>query len=342
MVVLGFIPMTYFKWILFACFVCSSLVLTTQDQLCDPNDLLALKEFARNLAVTSWSNDSICCQCDLVVCDDHSEISVTSRVIMLKLPKKGLKLKVLDLSHNNLSGPVAGVLSGLKMIRSLNVSSNSFTGDLSQLGEFPNLAVFNMSNNLFTGSLNSKIWRASNGILIPGRIPNVFGNLTNLEILIASSNSFAGQLPSSLALCSKLHVLELRNNSLTGQTDLNFTGLPGHCTLELGSNRFAGPLPNFLSDCRILEVLGLGGNNLTGRIPESFTKLRSIFFLSLSSNSFVDLPRALSVLQQCKNLTTVLIPMNFIGEKIPEKMSGFESLMVLALGNCGLKGHVPL
>ncbi|KAJ0100902.1 hypothetical protein Patl1_04708 [Pistacia atlantica] len=309
MVVLGFIPMTYFKWILFACFVCSSLVLTTQDQLCDPNDLLALKEFARNLAVTSWSNDSICCQWDLVVCDDHSEISVTSRVIMLKPPKKGLKLKVLDLSHNNLSGPVAGVLSGLKMIRSLNVSSNSFTGDLSELGEFPNLAVFNISNNSFTGS----------------RIPNVFGNLTNLEILIASSNSFAGQLPSSLALCSKLHVLELRNNSLTGQTDLNFTGLPGLCTLELGSNRFAGPLPNFLSDCRILEVLGLGGNNLTGRIPESFTKLRSIFFLSLSSNSFVDLPRALSVLQQCKNLTTVLIPMNFIGEKIPEKMSGLRA-----------------
>ncbi|XP_044473694.1 phytosulfokine receptor 2-like [Mangifera indica] len=461
MVMLSFISMTFFKWVLFACLICSSLGRITQNQLCDPSDLSALKEFAKGLSngsiFTSWSDDSICCQWDGVVCDDQRNASVPSRVVMLKLARKGLKgmistsiagldqlksldlsfnhlegvlpvefsnlkqLEVLDLSYNNLSGTVSGVLSGLKMIQSLNVSSNSFNGDLSELGEFPNLSVFNLSNNSFIGSLNSKIWSASNGIQIldfsmnhfdgkleglencssslkelhldlnsiagalpdalfslsslqqltlsnnhfdgelndnlskltglefliicgnqlSGQIPNVFGNLTNLEILDASSNSFRGQLPSSLALCSKLHVIDLRNNSLTGQIDLNFTGLPSLCTLELASNHFSGALPNSLSDCRELKVLSLAKNNLTGRIPESFAKLTSLYFLSLSNNSFVDLPGALSVLQQCKNLTTVILTKNFIGEQIPENVSGFESLMILALGNCGLRGHIP-
>ncbi|KAI9187264.1 hypothetical protein LWI28_026130 [Acer negundo] len=217
-----------------------------------------------------------------------------------------------------LTGRVSPVLSGLKMIRSLNVSSNSFSGDLLELGGFPNLIVFNVSNNSFTGMLNSQIWSASNGTEIldlsmnnfagnlqgldncsstikelhvdvnslsghlPGELPNVLGNLTNLQFFIANSNFFSGPLPLSLALCLKIHVLDLRNNSLTDSIDLNFTGLPS---------------------------LGM---------------------------------LVLARCYQCKNVTTLILAVNFIGEEIPKNVIGFESLMVLGIGYCGLKGHIPV
>lgn len=454
--------MNFLKWVFFACFLCSSLGLRTPTQSCDPNDSSALKEFVGNLTngsiITAWSDKTNCCQWDGVVCGIDSNGSIHNRVTMLILPKKGLtgvipgslgrldqlksldlscnrlqgelpmelsslrQLEILDLSHNMLSGQVSQVLSGLLSIRSLNISSNLFKEELSVLGEFPSLVVFNISNNSFTGRLNYQICSSSDGIQIldlsmnhlvgnleglencskalqqlhldsnslsgplpeslysmsaleqfsisnnnffgqlsqelsklsslktlvisgnrfSGHIPNAFDNLTQLEKFVAHSNLLSGFLPSTLAFCSKLRTLDLGNNSLSGPIDLNFTGMPNLCTLDLASNNFFGSLPNSLSDCRELKVLSLAKNGLKGNFPESFAKLASLLFLSLSNNSFVDLSGALSVLQQCKNLTTLILTKNFIGEEIPKNVSGFDNLMVLAFGNCALKGQIPV
>nr|ALB00070.1 PSKR2 [Populus tomentosa]ALB00092.1 PSKR2 [Populus tomentosa]ALB00100.1 PSKR2 [Populus tomentosa] len=462
MVVVESAPMIFLRCVLFACFLCSSWGLKTIAQSCDPNDSPALKEFAGNLTngsiVTSWSNRADCCQWDGVVCGSNISGSIHRRVTRLVLSKKGLQgliprslghldqlksldlscnhlqgglplelsslkqMEVLDLSHNLLSGQVSGVLSGLISIQSLNISSNLFKEDLFELGGYPNLVVFNISNNSFTGPVTSQICSSSKGIRIldlsmnhlvgnlaglyncskclqqlhldsnslsgslpdfiystlalehfsisnnnlsgqlskevsklsslktlvicgnrfSGHIPNAFGNLTHLEHFVAHSNMLSGPLPSTLSLCSKLHILDLRNNSLTGPVDLNFTGMPSLCTLDLAANHFSGPLPNSLSDCRELEILSLAKNELTGKIPVSFAKLSSLSFLSLSNNSFVELSGALTVLQHCQNLSTLILTKNFVGEEIPRNVSGFQNLMVLAFGNCALKGHIPV
>lgn len=463
MVMLGLVKMTFLKWVLLACFLCSSLGLKTPAQSCNPHDLLALKEFAGNLTngsiITAWSSASICCKWDGVVCGNvkNNSSSVVSRVTKLLLSKRGLKgmishslgqldqlklldlssnhlngelpaelsnlkqLEVLDLSHNMLSGQVSTALSGLESIQTLNISSNLFNENLLELRGFPNVVVFNISNNSFTGGFTSHICSSSNGIQIldlsmnslvgslegldncstslqrlhvdynslsgplpdslysmsaleqlsvsgnnfsgqlseelskltslktlvlcgnhfSGNLPNVFVNLTQLEQLVVHTNSFSGTLPSTLALCTKLRVLDLRNNSFVGYIDLNFTGLPNLCTLDLATNRFVGPLPNSLSNCRELKILSLAKNELSGQIPEDFAKLTSLVSLSLSNNSFVNLTGALSVLQQCKNLTTLIFTRNFHGEEIPQNVNAFESLMVFGLGNCALKGQIP-
>ncbi|KAK0590928.1 hypothetical protein LWI29_033317 [Acer saccharum] len=182
-----------------------------------------------------------------------------------------------------------------------------------ELGRFPNLLVFNVSNNSFTGMLNSQTWSASNGTEIldllmnhfvgnlgslencssslkelhldvnslpgslPGELPNVFGNLTNLEFFIANSNSFSGSLPLSLGLCSKLHVLDLQNNSLTGSIDLNFTRMNSLCTLNLAGNHFSGPLRNSLADCHQLKILSLAKNGFAGQIPFVSVEVLKLF-----------------------------------------------------------------
>ncbi|KAJ7948674.1 LRR receptor-like kinase [Quillaja saponaria] len=455
------IPMSFLKWVFLACFLCSSLGIETPVQSCHPQDLLALKDFAGNLKngsiIKAWSKDSVCCKWDGVFCENVNNGTAASRVAKLILSQMGLqgtishslakldqlnllnlsfnrlegelpaeisklkRLKVLDLSYNMLSGPVSAALSGLESIQILNISSNLLNGDLFQLGEFPHLVVFNISNNSFTGGFSPGICSSSNGIQIldfsvnhfaggleglancstslqqlhfdfnlfsgpipdslysmtaleqlsvslnnfsgqvskklsklsslkslvisgnqfSGELPNVFGNLTQLEQLIVHSNSFSGLLPSTLAFCSKLHLLDVRNNSFRGPVDLDFTRLHNLSTLDLASNHFSGPLPNSMFNCHKLKILSFAKNNFNGPIPENFANLISLSSLSLSNNSFVNLTGALSVLQQCKNLTTLILTKNFHGEEIPNIIGGFESLTILAFGNCGLKGQIP-
>ncbi|KHN42486.1 Phytosulfokine receptor 2 [Glycine soja] len=237
-----------------------------------------------------------------------------------------MSLQELLLDSNLFSGTLPDSLYSMSALKQLSVSLNNLSGQLSKdLSNLSSLKSLIISGNHFSGEL-----------------PNVFGNLLNLEQLIGNSNSFSGSLPSTLALCSKLRVLDLRNNSLTGSVGLNFARLSNLFTLDLGSNHFNGSLPNSLSYCHELTMLSLAKNELTGQIPESYANLSSLLTLSLSNNSFENLSEAFYVLQQCKNLTTLVLTKNFHGEEIPENLTAsFESLVVLALGNCGLKGRIP-
>ncbi|XP_042520996.1 phytosulfokine receptor 2 [Macadamia integrifolia] len=452
------VSMVSLNWVFVVCFVCSFLGPGALSQTCDPNDLQVLKKFVGNLTdgsiISAWSDQSVCCQWDGVFCE-------RGRVTKLILPKRGLtgtvsgslgrldklksldlsfnflhgsipvdlswnlqQLQVLDFSYNKLSGPIVEALGGLKSIRSVNLSSNSFNGSLIEIGGFPNLAVLNISNNSFAGPIVTKLCSSSNAVRVldlsmnqfsgpllmngsdncsaslqqfhvdfnslsghlpetlfwlssleqlsmaannfsgqlsksisklsnlktlaifgnrfSGPLPNVFGNLTKLELLVAHSNSFSGSLPSTLELCSKLQVLDLRNNSLTGPIDIDFTGMPHLSLLDLATNHLIGTLPATLSRCLELRTLSLAKNSLSGQVPIDFAKLGSLSFLSLSNNSFENLAGALNVLQQCRNLSTLIITKNFHAEEIPSNISGFENLMVFAAGNCALRGQIPM
>ncbi|KAI3854207.1 hypothetical protein MKW98_024630 [Papaver atlanticum] len=455
---LEFVPMTFIKWVLIATLI--SLKSGTLTHSCDPNELQSLKQFAGNLSngsiISAWSNDSLCCKWDGVVCDSITKTSV----IKLILRNRGLKgiisdslgnlhhlkfldlslnllegeapldlsnlkhLEVIDLSHNKLSGPISRVLAGMKSIRSVNLSSNSFNGDLLQLNTFPSLAVFNVSNNLLNGRIDSKVCGGSSAIRVidlsmnqfsgqifeegltscstslrqlhidsnslsghlpdtlywisslehfsisnnnfsgqlskklsklsnlktltisgnrfSGSFPDVFGNLSRLEELIAHTNIFSGSLPSSLSLCSLIQVIDLRNNSMSGFIDLDFSGMANLTSLDLASNSFIGSLPTTLSSCHKMKTLSLAKNELNGSVPDTFSNLTSLYFLSLSNNTLTNLSKSLNVLQQCKNLTTLILTRNFHGEQIPNNVDGFENLRTLAVGNCALNGQIPM
>ncbi|KAJ7981761.1 LRR receptor-like kinase [Quillaja saponaria] len=259
-------------------------------------------------------------------------------------------VQILDLSVNDFSGGLEGLANCSTSLQQLHFHSNIFSGPLpDSLYSLTALEQLSLSLNNFSGQLSMKISKLSNlkslvisGNKFSGELPNVFGNLTQLGQLIAHSNSFSGLMPSTLAFCSKLQVLDIRNNSLRGPLDLNFTGLPNLSTLDVASNHLTGPLPDSMSNCHKLKVLSFARNMLNGPIPENFANLISLSFLSMSNNSLVNLSGAMSVLQHCKNLTTLILTKNFRGEEIPKSVGGFESLIVLALGNCGLKGQIPI
>ncbi|XP_022922683.1 phytosulfokine receptor 2 [Cucurbita moschata] len=258
-------------------------------------------------------------------------------------------IQVVDISLNQISGNLQGVNDCSKSLKHFRADNNLLTGHLPEsLYSLSFLEYFSIPVNSFFGQLSMELSKLSRlksfivfGNKFSGELPNVFGNFSELRELVAHSNLFSGILPSSLSLCSKLRVLDLRNNSFTAAIDLNFSRLPDLQMLDLASNHFSGPLPNSLSDCHELKTLSLAKNKLTGQIPRDYAKLSSLSFLSLSNNSIIDLSGALSILHNCKNLTVLILTKNFRNEEIPQSETVFDNLMLLAFGNCGLRGQIP-
>lgn len=261
----------------------------------------------------------------------------------------GNGLRVLDLSMNHLVGGLDGLEKCGASLLQLCLDMNSLSGGLPEsLYSLSSLQQISLSGNNFSGSLSQSLRNLSGlrNLLISGNrflgpIPDVFGSLPQLEKFTAHSNMFSGPIPSSLALCSSLRLLDLRNNSLSGPVNLDFTRLPLLATLDIASNHFSGPLPDTLYGCSVLKILNLAKNSFSGEVPTSFEKLKSLTFLSLSNNSIANLSGALSILQQCDNLSTLILAKNFRGEELAGNIYRFINLTVLGLGNCGLNGVVP-
>ncbi|KAG9154610.1 hypothetical protein Leryth_025625 [Lithospermum erythrorhizon] len=258
-------------------------------------------------------------------------------------------IKVFDISMNHISGGLEGLTMCTKSLQKLHLDWNSLSGELPDfLYNMPTLEQLSLSYNSISGPISSKLSKLSSlkllvlcGNQLSGSLPNVFENLTKLEQLVAHSNSFSGSLPSTLELCSKLQILDLRNNSLSGSVSLDFNGLPNLSVLDLASNHLSGYLPESLSSCHELKMLSLAKNEFKGQIPAKYMDLSSLTFLTLSNNSLVNISSALSLLQDCKNLSTLILTKNFHGEELPIDVQGFEHLTIFALGNCGLKGQIP-
>ncbi|CAN4104199.1 unnamed protein product [Withania somnifera] len=259
------------------------------------------------------------------------------------------KIRILDISLNHLTGDLGGLENCSTSLQQLHVDSNNLGGHLpDSLYSMTSLEQLSLSSNNFSGQLSPQLSKLSklkslvlSGNRFHGLLPNVCGNLTQLEQLAAHSNRFSGPLPSTLSYLSVLRVLDLRNNSLSGPVDLDFTRLTSLCTLDLATNHFIGSLPASLSSCEELKIVSFAKNEFTGPIPENYANLSSLVFLSLSNNSLSNLSGALSVLQHCRNLSTLILTRNFHGEEIPKNVTGFENLMIFALGNCGLNGKIP-
>ncbi|MCH93238.1 LRR receptor-like serine/threonine-protein kinase GSO2-like, partial [Trifolium medium] len=90
------------------------------------------------------------------------------------------------------------------------------------------------------------------------------GSLPELEVLILRNNSLIGKLPVSLRNCTKLFMLDLGDNRLSGPIPY-WLGQQLKM-LSLRRNRFSGSLPLNLCYLTKLQLLDLSENNLSGRI----------------------------------------------------------------------------
>lgn len=235
-------------------------------------------------------------------------------------------LEHLTFGMNDLSGGIPEDMFHLKNLNLLGIQDNMLSGQLSAgIGNLSNLVRLDVSSNNFSGE-----------------IPDVFDKLEKFQYLVAHSNNFSGGIPSSLSNSRTLTVLDLRNNSLTGSIDLNCSAMTSLASLDLGSNRFRGSVPDKLPSCKQLKNINLARNNFSGQIPDSFKNFESLSYLSLSNSSIFNISSALQILQQCRNLTTLVLTLNFRDEELPSDPGlHFEKLKVLVIASCGLRGSIP-
>ncbi len=202
-------------------------------------------------------------------------------------------LRVLSLSRNTLSGAVPSGLVSLAQLQTLDLSENALSGQIpTQLGNLAALQTLNLSNNQLSGGIPTQL--AGLAALrtldlstnqLTGQIPGALGGLANLQILGLNNNQLSGAIPAQLASLSNLQRLLLANNNLTGSIPTGLGGLGNLTHLVLTRNQLSGQIPPQLGNLSQVVALMLNNNRLTGSIPASFSNLGNAFEIWLNSNA---------------------------------------------------------
>lgn len=104
------------------------------------------------------------------------------------------------------------------------------------------------------------------GLVGPIR-PNTIGNLTRLRVLSLRSNSLSGSLPVDFSNLGLLRGLYLQNNRLSGEFPPSLPGLTRLTRLDLSRNNLSGSIPFSLNNLSLLSGLFLQYNNFDGNLP---------------------------------------------------------------------------
>ena len=238
------------------------------------------------------------------------------------------KLEELYLQGNQLTGPIPPELGDLTNLQTLRLSGNGLTGVIPpELGRLARLVELILSGNELTGPIPPELGNLANLQMLrlsanqlTGAIPPELGNLANLLWLRLSSNQLTGPIPPELGRLARLERLSLQNNRLTGPIppELGNVSSERFFILSLGGNRLTGSLPPELGNLKSLGVLSLTDNQLTGPIPPEFGNLGSLLGLSLRNNRLTGpVPPQLGDLA---NLNWLLIDSNPLSGALPDAL----------------------
>ncbi|PIA33992.1 hypothetical protein AQUCO_03900104v1 [Aquilegia coerulea] len=167
----------------------------------------------------------------------------------------------------------------------------------------------------------------------------VSGQLSNLQFLYLSHNSFKGCIPVELGNLSKVSEVAIFGNLLTGPIPDSIGNLTRIMWLTLYGNQLSGSIPSSFGNLQNLTTVYLYENQLSGSIPLEFGNLKSLMDLELSRNNFTGpIPSSLGNLQ---NLTTLYLYENQLSGSIPLELGNLKSLVKLALSTNNFTGLIP-
>jgi Leucine-rich repeat (LRR) protein len=201
-------------------------------------------------------------------------------------------LLYLNLSYNLLSGPLLNLPSALVI---LDLSSNLLEGQVPALP--PSATYLDFSRNNFTSVIPAGIFVMPAGISLLGAfflslssnqlfgcIPESICNATYLVVIDLSDNLLNGTIPQCLN--ETLGVLDVRRNRLSGTISDTFPVNCGLQTLNLNGNLVEGGVPKSLNNCKNLEVLDMGNNQIKDTFPCYLKNISDLRVLILRSNRF--------------------------------------------------------
>ncbi|XP_057726452.1 receptor like protein 22-like [Arachis stenosperma] len=223
------------------------------------------------------------------------------------LPKslsKCSKLVDLDLGNNQFEDTFPNWLQNISKLEILVLRGNKLYGHIVNLKSeniFPNLIIFDISSNNFSGSLpkayiqNFRAMKIVDDVQSPfsyintdwirsgdkdeaydismvatiKRVSLTFTKIPNAFAMIdLSENKFEGEIPDVIGELHRLKSLNLSYNNLIGPIPPSLGNLTNLESLDLSSNMLDGNIPAELTNLNSLEVLNLSNNHLEGSIPQ--------------------------------------------------------------------------
>ncbi|KAI9384216.1 hypothetical protein POPTR_012G025400v4 [Populus trichocarpa] len=180
------------------------------------------------------------------------------------------KLQILVLKSNKFQGFVKGPTANnsFSKLRILDISDNNFSGPL-PTGYFNSLEAMMASdqNMIYMGATNYTGYVYSIEMTWKGVEIEFTKIRSTIRVLDLSNNNFTGEIPKVIGMLKALQQLNLSHNSLTGHIQSSLENLTNLESLDLSSNLLTGRIPTQLGGLTFLAILNLSHNQLEGPIP---------------------------------------------------------------------------
>ncbi len=197
---------------------------------------------------------------------------------------------IFSVGHNMLSS----TLPALYNMTSLSYGffyNNMFTGFIP--APFYYLKSFLGFNNLFTSSIpidvgaNLRVFNIDNNI-ITGSLPTDAEWWRKITVLSAANNSLTGTLSANVSSGKVLQFFDVSTNDLHGSIKDHFINHVALNKLYLQNNRFSGNIENILNPevHHVLSSFDISANGFSGTIPPSLFHLRRLSEFAAVKNCF--------------------------------------------------------
>ncbi|XP_042485077.1 probable LRR receptor-like serine/threonine-protein kinase At3g47570 [Macadamia integrifolia] len=240
------------------------------------------------------------------------------------------KLEQLYAVQCNLTGKVAIHFGGLSKLSRLSLASNHFTS-----GEADGLSFIDTLTNC-TDLTHLYLDNSHFGCVLPNSIANLS---TKLTVLRLEKNQLSGNIPIGIGNLVSLQDLRLSDNLLEGSIPTSIERLQRLNGLHLDGNIFTGPIPTSLGDLSGLVELYLDNNHLHGKIPPSLGKCNNLLRLDLSNNGFNGI-----IPKEIFGVSTLIelnLGGNYLIGSLPLEVGGLTNLVTLEVSKNMLSGEIP-
>lgn len=255
-----------------------------------------------------------------------------------------VSLTELVMSENIFYGTIPASLGKLPLLQTMNLHSNELDGTLpAEFGYMPSLRQLQLAVNYLTGTVPASYANLRLIIFVvgvnrlhgelpvfpvgtplialmlyanqfSGTIPESYGALSMLTLLVLGSNNLHGTIPASLGNLSALQDLSIFESFLTGTIPPELGQLSYLSTIDLTRNLLEGPIPASMGNFQLMTFIGLSYNSLSGALPEELGRMSRLSYMSLFNNR--------------------------LSESIPSSFSGLASLISMQLQNNALSGSL--
>ncbi|KAK2988242.1 hypothetical protein RJ640_000003 [Escallonia rubra] len=234
----------------------------------------------------------------------------------------------------HIEGSFTGIpesISNASKLISLDLTKNNFSGIVpNSLGNLGLLKELRLGWNNFISEPSSPELSFINSLT----------KCTKLRVLAMSENHITGTLPVSIGnLSASLQEIYAQRCGIRGTIPDGIGNLSGLITLNLFGNDLSGSIPSTINRLQKLQGIDVGDNKLRGLIPDDLCQLRELSGLYLSYNQLFGLVPA--CLGNITSLRQLDLSSNKLTSTIPASLGNLKDLLLFRAYLNFFHGNLP-